>query len=355
MLRLRANAADSDGPRSGPFLPHRWPCVGILEPNAPRSRVSDDTVCSSSYRRTVTAEALLPIDKSGSHRTGVRSQGIAALSHVEGPRRTDAATGRSPGGGEAAGRSLLSQSRNSSSSVSTSTGSSSGGAAEFAEVYLPRRSRLGPQKSAGSGQSGEAPAELGEPSDSGGPSQGGAASSPASAEKKSRPARRQRETPPLLSATDAAVAHIKELVKGYNERLQHEEARGAMPRPRACGIRISLQKQGCSGMAYDVAICTEEPAKESTPSHNPADWPAAADARQPRAEAPVGPPPRRGKNWRDDEVVAVGGVEIRVAADAVMLLVGTQVDFVDEEVQTGFVFNNPNQKQSCGCGKSFMV
>lgn len=60
-------------------------------------------------------------------------------------------------------------------------------------------------------------------------------------------------------------------------------------------------------------------------------------------------------NWRADEVVGLGGVEIRVAADAVMLLVGTQVDFVDEEVQTGFVFNNPNQRHSCGCGKSFMV
>ena len=38
-----------------------------------------------------------------------------------------------------------------------------------------------------------------------------------------------------------------------------------------------------------------------------------------------------------------------------MFIVGTEMDFVEEKLQSGFVFVNPNEKGKCGCGESFHV
>ncbi|KAL8453350.1 hypothetical protein Emag_001905 [Eimeria magna] len=247
-----------------------------------------------------------------------------------------------------AGKTDTSSSNSSSeSSSSESSNSVNEGGADFAEVYSSRGSPAGSRKARGPRATEAAFAAASDSEEAGrGPPQEAAAAAarPGASSSKSRGSpRRLRDLPPLMSATDAAVAHIRELVQEYNEQLDEEQAsEGGPPRPRACGIRIALQKQGCSGMAYSVSLCMEEPLTSSSERSA-----AAAGGRQ---------DDRRSKQWGADEVVPVGGgLEIRVAADAVMLLVGTQVDFVDEDVQTGFVFNNPNQKQSCGCGKSFMV
>ena len=40
---------------------------------------------------------------------------------------------------------------------------------------------------------------------------------------------------------------------------------------------------------------------------------------------------------------------------AVMFIIGTEMDYVDEKLQSGFVFRNPNEKGRCGCGESFHV
>ena len=228
------------------------------------------------------------------------------------------------------------RSSSSSSSRSGSSSSSRGNAAfEFGEVYGPRAREA-------------AAAAVAKGSSGGGVSAAAAAApaAPTGAAAEGRPS--------LLSATPAAVQQIKRLIKNYNKALQQQQQQpGAEPPPKATGIRISLQRQGCSGMAYDVSLCTEQRADPTAA--------AAANAGGSAAAAPLHAPgapgvaSRRRKDWGRDEVVLIDGVEIRVAADAVMLLIGTQVDFVDEDVQTGFIFNNPNQKQSCGCGKSFMV
>lgn len=44
-----------------------------------------------------------------------------------------------------------------------------------------------------------------------------------------------------------------------------------------------------------------------------------------------------------------------VDSKAVMVLVGTEMDYVEDEIKAEFVFRNPNQKGSCGCGESFHV
>ncbi|MBT3628768.1 MAG: iron-sulfur cluster assembly accessory protein, partial [Rhodospirillaceae bacterium] len=40
---------------------------------------------------------------------------------------------------------------------------------------------------------------------------------------------------------------------------------------------------------------------------------------------------------------------------AIMFLIGTELDFKEEKLSSGFVFNNPNVTSTCGCGESFTV
>ena len=58
---------------------------------------------------------------------------------------------------------------------------------------------------------------------------------------------------------------------------------------------------------------------------------------------------------RLDEVVEAKNVKVIVDSKALMFLIGTEMDYVDDEVKSEFVFNNPNSKGECGCGESFTV
>ena len=107
----------------------------------------------------------------------------------------------------------------------------------------------------------------------------------------------------LLTISDSAVVRVKEmLAKRGKESL---------------GVRIGVRTRGCSGMSYTLEFCDEIQA--------------------------------------GDEIVKEQGVTIFIEPKAIMFLVGTVMDFVDEKVQSGFVFKNPNEKGRCGCGESFHV
>ena len=56
-----------------------------------------------------------------------------------------------------------------------------------------------------------------------------------------------------------------------------------------------------------------------------------------------------------DELVEEKDVRVIVDSKALMFLVGTEMDYVDDEIKSEFVFNNPNSKGTCGCGESFHV
>ena len=56
-----------------------------------------------------------------------------------------------------------------------------------------------------------------------------------------------------------------------------------------------------------------------------------------------------------DEVVEEKEVKVIVDSKALMFLIGTEMDYVDNEIKSEFVFNNPNSKGTCGCGESFTV
>lgn len=106
-----------------------------------------------------------------------------------------------------------------------------------------------------------------------------------------------------LTMTQAAVERIKVLL----------DQRG---KPSA-GIRIGIRTKGCSGMSY-----TFEYADEKNPY---------------------------------DELVEHEGITVMIDPKAIMFILGTEMDFVEDKMQSGFVFTNPNEKGRCGCGKSFHV
>lgn len=57
-----------------------------------------------------------------------------------------------------------------------------------------------------------------------------------------------------------------------------------------------------------------------------------------------------------DEVLEVAeGVKVLIDAKSLIYVIGTQVDYKEEKLRSGFVFENPNKKGECGCGESFTV
>ncbi|MFQ5798533.1 MAG: iron-sulfur cluster insertion protein ErpA [Bacteroidota bacterium] len=87
--------------------------------------------------------------------------------------------------------------------------------------------------------------------------------------------------------------------------------------PESIGLRVGVKGGGCSGMSYVLAF--DEKPKEG------------------------------------DETFEIQGVNVFVDQKSLMYLSGTQLDFTDGLNGTGFVFNNPQAKKTCGCGSSFGV
>merc|ERR1711977_474653 len=58
---------------------------------------------------------------------------------------------------------------------------------------------------------------------------------------------------------------------------------------------------------------------------------------------------------KDEEVVDKHGVKVFVDPKALMHVIGTEMDFVEDRLKAEFVFTNPNAKGECGCGESFNV
>ncbi len=107
----------------------------------------------------------------------------------------------------------------------------------------------------------------------------------------------------MINLTPVAAEKVKSLLTG----------RGI---PQA-GLRVGVRGGGCSGNSYFMEFCD--------------------------AESP------------DDQVIESNGVRLVVDSRSAMLLGGTEVDYVEGLMGTGFKFNNPNVRHSCACGESFSV
>ena len=101
-----------------------------------------------------------------------------------------------------------------------------------------------------------------------------------------------------VTMTPAAVKQIA--------RLMEKDGRA--------GLRIGVKKGGCAGMEY-----TMDYADEVDPM---------------------------------DEVVEQDGARVMIAPMAQMFLFGTEIDYQTSLLESGFVFNNPNVSEACGCGES---
>ncbi|WP_324828892.1 HesB/IscA family protein [Qipengyuania zhejiangensis] len=85
----------------------------------------------------------------------------------------------------------------------------------------------------------------------------------------------------------------------------------------AIGVKLSTPRRGCSGLAYSVDYVTQEA--------------------------------------RFDEKIETPGGIFYIDGASVLYLVGSTMDWVEDDFAAGFVFENPNAKGACGCGESFMV
>ena len=83
------------------------------------------------------------------------------------------------------------------------------------------------------------------------------------------------------------------------------------------GVKMSTPRRGCSGLAYSVDYVTEEA--------------------------------------KFDEKIETPGGTFYIDGASVLYLIGSTMDWVEDDFTAGFVFENPNAKGACGCGESFMV
>jgi iron-sulfur cluster assembly protein len=105
-----------------------------------------------------------------------------------------------------------------------------------------------------------------------------------------------------VTLTDRAAEHVQRYI----------EKRG-----RGVGLRLGVKTTGCSGLAYKLEFADE-----------------------------VKP---------EDAAFESNGVRVFIDPKSLAYLDGTELDFVREGLNEGFKFNNPNEKDRCGCGESFNV
>ncbi len=106
----------------------------------------------------------------------------------------------------------------------------------------------------------------------------------------------------ILSITDNAASQIKKIIsKAHNE---------------VKGVVVGIDKSGCSGYAYKLDYAKDE-------------------------------------NLENFEKIESKGVIVFIEPSATMFLIGSEMDYTSDKISSRFIFNNPNEKSSCGCGESF--
>jgi iron-sulfur cluster assembly protein len=106
---------------------------------------------------------------------------------------------------------------------------------------------------------------------------------------------------PAVTLTESAATRVRAMLDGRDKP--------------SVGIRLGIRSQGCSGFGYALEFADEI--------------------------------------YPFDHVVEEGGIKVVLDPEAIMAVFGTEIDWVEDKLQKGFVFRNPNEKSRCGCGQSF--
>jgi len=96
-----------------------------------------------------------------------------------------------------------------------------------------------------------------------------------------------------------------------------KQLRTILDQPEPKLIRVGVRNRGCSGLAYHLEY-VEKPGTF-------------------------------------DEMVEQDGVKVLIDSKALFSIIGSEMDYVEDKLNQRFVFRNPNIKEQCGCGESFMV
>ena len=107
----------------------------------------------------------------------------------------------------------------------------------------------------------------------------------------------------IIKLSDRAAERVKEIMAQAKEPI--------------IGVRVGVASGGCAGMSYVM-----EYAKKANPN---------------------------------DEIIEDKGVKVFIDSNAIMYLLGTEMDYKTDKFSSQFVFKNPNETERCGCGESFKV
>tara|TARA_B100000427_G_C15328653_1_gene515801 strand:- start:380 stop:775 length:396 start_codon:yes stop_codon:yes gene_type:complete len=104
----------------------------------------------------------------------------------------------------------------------------------------------------------------------------------------------------LINITSEALKRLKSLIKEAEEDVK--------------AIKLGVKNGGCAGMAYTMDYVEE-----------------ISDS---------------------EEIIKIEDINIIIDNSAILFLLGTELDYEETKLNSGFVFNNPNQTDACGCGES---
>jgi len=108
----------------------------------------------------------------------------------------------------------------------------------------------------------------------------------------------------MLTFTDRAIVQIKKILSNAPKDTE--------------GILIGVDKSGCSGYSYKLDFA-------------------------------------KSVNVKNFDLIEKNGVKIFIDPKSVMFLIGSEMDYSTDKLASRFIFNNPNEKSTCGCGESFNI
>ena len=108
----------------------------------------------------------------------------------------------------------------------------------------------------------------------------------------------------IISVTNSAVVQIKKILSNAPSGTD--------------ALLVAVDKSGCSGYSYKLDFAKKE-------------------------------------DVENFEYIHKNNIKVFIDPKATMFLIGSEMDYSSDKLASRFVFNNPNEKSTCGCGESFNV